>query len=312
MRSQLTRYVLLATALAALAACGGSDDGKPAAEAAKPATTAKADQSGEKKAPLKCPAKVNASLPGPDIIGLKLGMSHAEALNIVRCHTRDEGFTSMPTRWFDRMQTYGIELGPQAITAMVGDTEECNFRSFNDMQRCGAGNRVWKHVAENITVATPGMPGRETVVGVWRTQRFKDGEMPAVAAVTEALVKKYGVPQEKLAMGPLHDRLAWGWDATDAPVTNPNPLFGQCVSAGAGARGQDSQSWAEGCGLNIKAMISKSRANPDLAEEISVGMLHQQNLYNYQLALEDELARVDGERRRQELEKARQSSDVQL
>src|SRR5690606_25305483 len=77
---------LALAATLALAACGGSSDdaGDPGAAAADAAgeagTTATADAAGD----LRCPAKVRKELAGPDIIGLRLGMTVDEALATAR------------------------------------------------------------------------------------------------------------------------------------------------------------------------------------------------------------------------------------
>lgn len=297
--------------LLVLGACGGSPE--PAAPAA-PATPAAGETpvAESNLPPLRCPARLADTPDGPDVIGLRLGMSHADALALVRCHTKDAGYTNFPTRWFDRLETYGLELGPQAISVMTGDTEDCSFRSFSDMQRCGPGNRVWLHTAEAITVATPGLPGRETVVGIWRTQHFREQEQPPVEALAAALAEKYGTPHARFPQSDRHDLHAWGWDAAGMTMTRQHPLYAQCVMSGANPRGTDGQSWGEGCGLSIKALLVRSRTNPDLAEEISVGMLHQQQLWDYQQGFEQGLRELDARRRRQELDRAKDNANVQL
>lgn len=262
---------------------------------------------------LRCPPRLAGTAPdGPDIIGLRLGMSHADALALVRCHTKDEGHLDLPVRWFDRMETFGIGLGPQAISVMTGDTEECSFSSFSDMQRCGPGNRVWLHTAESITVATPGLPGKEAVVGIWRTQQFRENEMPPAEAVYAALMEKYGAPQGSHRQSDRHEVHTWDMTVNGEPLTAQHPVYHQCTNSGVRPRGTDSQSWTEGCGLSIKAMLIRSRTNADLVEEISVGMLDQQRLWDHQKAFEQGLRDIDAERRRQELDRAKDTTNVQL
>jgi hypothetical protein len=93
-------------AAGALAACGGADEtastaasSPSASSTANAAGTANAASAGKaaktaKSAPARpedslpkarCPSKASGKLSGPDIVGLKLGMSFDEALNHARC-----------------------------------------------------------------------------------------------------------------------------------------------------------------------------------------------------------------------------------
>src|SRR3546814_10510760 len=69
------------------------------------------------------------------------------------------------------------------------------FPSTTLFRSCGFGSREWTHVDEVVTVATPGAPGHETAMVVWRSQNFREGGMPALQSVIDALVAKYGQPQ---------------------------------------------------------------------------------------------------------------------
>src|SRR3546814_7579799 len=92
-----------------------------------------------------------------------------------------------------RLDTSGIELGPQAFTVQQGKSKPCDYQ--RNWQGCGFGSREWTHVDEVVTVATPGAPGHETAMVVWRSQNFREGGMPALQSVIDALVAKYGQPQ---------------------------------------------------------------------------------------------------------------------
>ncbi|WCL53248.1 hypothetical protein [Gimibacter soli] len=316
------RATLLAAASLMLAACGGEEDASSAAAAAganrsaaetRPAAAKPAGDPNALPAP-KCPAKTDDGLPGPDILGLKLGMSKDMALNIVRCHLGADAFVDPQRNWIQGLNAHQLELAPQAFMVQQGETSACNFRTFNDMQKCGPGNRVWGHVSEKFTLATPGVPGRETLVGVWRTQNFKPDEMPAVESLVAALTKKYGAPQfrdkRENRRGDL-SRLRWITDVSGQPVIDPNPLFRRC---GFNIDGRmNALSWSEGCGLNLAVEIMHSPDNPALAKELSVGMLHQDNLFQYGSDLQAELNEIEEGRRAEELERAKKSgSDIAL
>lgn len=314
-----------AAAALLLCACGpnpgtSSPNGATSAEqaAGEPATTAIASAKDDGMPPAKCPAKPNTTLTGPDVVGLKLGMSHAEALNLVRCHMPDAGHIESEGSWLRDLNSYQVKLGPQVFTVQAGDSKPCNYnfeRSISG-RGCGAGGLTWDHIKESITVAAPGIPGRETVVSVWRQQQFKTGEMPPVAAAVESLVKKYGAPQyqqdnnNRSGYESGSVELRWASDMSGAPLTEPNPLYNQCLDGGTGAGG--SSRWTEGCGLNVFARVSKSGENPDLAREIQVGLMHQDKLYQFGIALQGELDAMEAARRGKELEGAKQAADVKL
>src|SRR3546814_3655837 len=157
------------TALA-LAGCGdGGVAGSEDARAADPASPDKAvAKAGDDAAALRCPPKVRDGLTGPDVLGVRLGMTHAEALATVRCALGEDAPVKTEARWFDRLDTNGIELGPQAFTVQQGESKPCDYQ--RNWQGCGFGSRELTHVAEVVTVSTPGAPGPETAKGVWESQ----------------------------------------------------------------------------------------------------------------------------------------------
>lgn len=295
----------LAASAALLGACGGNDASPP-----KPGPTVSAAK-GEKKPSTrpednlpkaKCPSKAGDTLPGPDIVGLKLGMSFDDALNHARCAMPD-GVIGFNPRWFQQMRTGSVQLEKQGFTIQRGETSECVFKSLGDAQKCGLGRRVWDHVDEVISVGSPGVDGRQTVIGIWRTQNWKPGTMPSREAVLGALRDKYGREGE-LTDNP-HGTVSWRYDTAGEPLTKSNPLFDQChgIRARAG-----SLSWREGCGLSIAAYLVPPRDNPELVQTLHVGIAHQENLLRYGDDMQAELDRLDAERRRQEVDKAATSA----
>lgn len=292
---------LLCAALLALGACGKSE-----APVAKPAKVLAASKAAERPsdglpAP-RCPAKVDASLGGPDIVGLKLGMARDDAINFARCLNK-EAFVSFEGQWIQGLRSYGIKMAPQAFSTHVGETRPCKYASLDEMQKCGVGNRAWTHVAEKITVVSPGVPGREKVLGVWREQHYKVGEMPTAEALLPALVQKYGPPQGTQSRPNQWMRLDWISDASGTPITANSRNHGQC--RGISARAQDSHSWSEACGMTITAMIMLSPENPLLARELNIGMVHQQQLFSAGVNLQAELQAMEQQRRQKEAEQGR-------
>lgn len=325
-RSSTALAVILSCALA-VTACGGSDAaGESATEAGKAkeaggaksaAASAQADEADDGLGKLKCPAKIHKGLTGPDIIGLKLGMSRDEAVNVVRCHAKD-AHIEFEDRWFDpySFKTHQTKLEKQVFIAQTGETSACNYSSFEGMQKCGLGGRQWDHVSEKIKVATPGVPGEEKVVGVWRTQIYKEGETPAVETVVAALTKKYG-PYQRRVVDRVNNNLwsdrieiAWVSGVDGEPMSEANPIFLNCA-VNVRARVDDGQVWQDGCGLNIAVTLLTPRTNPDVVGEFSVGMMNQSDLYAYQEEMQLRLDDIETQRRSDELESAK-SSDVDL
>jgi hypothetical protein len=302
----MTTHACIAAALAALAVlagCGKSAEPDRKA-AATPVAAKKVDPAKptDGSPPPRCPVKVEAALTGPDVVGLKLGMLAEDALNFIRCQNKDVVVT-YEDRWIQNLQSYGLKLGHQMFVTRAGDTAPCSFKNYSDMQKCGPGNVVWNHLAESVTVATPGIPGQEKVFGVWRTQRFKPAEMPPVASIVAALIAKYGQPQRTLRSGDGTVLLNWVADAKGTALAPPGREFFECARVQ--ARAEDPQQWTDGCGMTVSAQVNVARDNVELAREVHVGMLHQQSLYRFGRELQSELAALDGMRRAREVEKAK-------
>jgi hypothetical protein len=296
--------VLLIAAATLLTACGGSGDAPQSASGDKaPAAAAKAAKAApsrpEDELPAaRCPSTAGASLPGPDIVGLKLGMGFDEALNHARC-AMPEGVFGFTPRWFQQLQTGSVQLERQGFTIQRGDTSECVFKQIGDAQKCGLGRRVWDHIDELVSVASPGLDGRQAVAGIWRQQHWKPGDMPSRAAVLQALRDKYGREGELTEQ--QHGTLSWRYDPAGNPLAATDPLFQQCY--GIRAR-PGTQSWSEGCGLSISADLVPPRDNPELVQSLYVGIAHQENLLKLGDAMQAELDRIDAERRASEVEQA--------
>src|SRR3546814_13346619 len=112
-------------------------------------------------AALRCPPKVRDDLTGPDVLGVRLGMTHAEALATVRCALGEDAPVKTEARWFDRLDTNGIELGPQAFTVQQGESKPCDYQ--RNWQGCGFGSREWTHVDEVVTRSEERRVGKEWV-----------------------------------------------------------------------------------------------------------------------------------------------------
>ncbi|MCR6627077.1 MAG: hypothetical protein NVV67_12660 [Pseudoxanthomonas sp.] len=310
---------LLALSVLLLSACGGSDTdladgqeemGVPVDELEEAAAAAP-----DGSAPLRCPPKVRKGLVGPDITGLRPGMTREEALSTVRCNLGEDAIVTEEKRWLDRLDTYGVELGTQFFTVEKGSYRPCNFA--REWQEC-RGKFKWEHTDEIVSVATPGVPGKETAVAIWRTQKFRDGQMPSVDATLDALTGKYGQPQVRESddsprgySAGTRD-LQWIYDRAGNPLSEANPLFNQCRNGVYAASDNTSARWTQGCGLNISARVVLSGKNPGLVMEFHTAMIQQSDTYALVEGMGAELQRIGQARRDAEVKEAGDANDVSL
>lgn len=288
------------TALALLAACGKAPEPAASTPVAKTAPArATAARPEDEMPPPRCPPPASSAPAGPDIVGLRLGMEVDTALNHARCALPDGVFAISP-RWFQQLRPGQVTLSRQAFNIQRGETSECSFKQLGDAQKCGLGRRVWDHVDELVSVATPGLDGRQMVAGIWRQQQWKPGQMPSRDAVLAALRDKYG--REGELRNDPHGTIHWRWNAAGQPLAATDPRFQQCW--GIQARHDSSQRWSEGCGLSISADLVPARDNPQLVQALYVGMAHQERLLALGAAMQAELDRLDAARRATEVQQA--------
>ncbi len=304
-RTAPSRLTAVLGAACLVAACGDAPSPGPAVAPGTPASvqavkTAKASPAGPEDAlpPPRCPPVTRPGGTGPDIVGLRLGMPLDEALNLARCALPD-GVLSLQPRWFQQLRTGSVTLGNQAFAIQRGETSPCEFRKLGDAMKCGPGRRVWHHVDELVSVAAPGLDGRQAVAGIWRQQHWKAGEMPAREAVLQALRDKYG--REGALRDDPHGTLAWRNAVDGTPLAAGDPRFEAC--AGIRAR-PGSQHWREDCGLSISADVVPARDNPQLVQSLYVGMAHQARLLQIGDAMQAEIDRLEAARQAGELQRA--------
>ena len=295
------RVLLLATTCAALIGCGKSEPAKPALPAKsaavhKPSTT----PSDGLPAP-HCPARSDASLGGPDVVGLKLGMARADALDHARCLNKDT-FVAFEGNWIQGLRSFGVKLAPQVFVAHVGETRPCQYNPLDDTSRCDASGRAWVFLAEKITVVSPGVPGAEKVLAIWREQHFRPREIPIAETLVPALVKKYGAPQIQQQHANNWLRLDWLQDASGAAIEQGR-RGPPCRTIS--PRGNESHSWSDACGLTITALIVLNPENPQLASELNVGMVNQRELYRAGTSLQAQLEAMEQQRRQQEVDQSK-------
>lgn len=309
------RPILLAALVLALSACGGGGEDAPAAAAGDDGVEMGETLDDLAEGELDCPPDVREGLAGPDILGVKIGMGVDEALATVRCELGEDAVVKTEDRWLDRLDTYGTALGVQYFTVRQGEHRDCNYS--REWQECDGGQK-WEHVDETVDVATPGAPGQEAAMVVWRTQSFRDGAKPAAKAVLDALAAKYGPPQrtdssdDRWAGSSGRHDLTWVLDANGRPMSEANPLFNQCANGVIAAGNPGGASWTQGCGVNISARVLLDGDNPGLVMELRTAMIDQTRLWKHVEAMQAALAEAGAARREAEVEAAGEAGNVRL
>ena len=307
---------LMVLLVGALAACEKPNEPRPAAPVAKakPAGqgAATAEQvAKEARADVRCPAKNKSALrasgaPVDDVLGVRPGMGHDEAVNAVLC-THDLLVMQLDiTRGFN-IKTYGQKprhgFGARFAEPRVEWTaKRAKIESMDDIvARSGnAARDDMKPGQIKWYVGTMGLPGQERAINVAREERFETGASPTIASVEQALLKKYG-PATKQQNNNGQRYITWSYDLTGRLVTHGAPLFNRC-SGNASPNGGVNLS--PDCGTVVTAIVMPLRENPDLAVSLQVGVVDQAGGYQLVTGTEQALAQADQQRREQETAKA--------
>ena len=284
---------------------GGQPAGAQPAAAPEAATGPEPGATGD----LRCPAPVREGLPGPDIIGLRLGMTADEALATARCALGTDAEVSTANRWLDRLDTHGVELGTQTFTVRKGEHRPCDFR--REWQECEGGLK-WLHVDEVVTV-TPGAPGRD------RPPHPPRAALPRRRHAAGRRCSMRWSPSTASRNGPRNRTSRAGIRpgtagpsgcATMRAIRWQRPTrcsTAAAVNAHPNATGPSGPTGA----TSIQAWIALSGRNPALAMEVGTAMLHQGSLYAHVEAMQDELRRLGQARREAEVQAA-EARDVRL
>lgn len=314
MRKWITGGVWTA-GLLLLAGCGGSgSDPQPDAAgppAAKSGNAAAAEVAAEARGKVRCPAKVAArpaGTPVDDVVGVRPGLTHDEAVNVVLCsHELLVVADASSSRNF-RIQTHGQPLR-QGFTASfakdrVQRTSQQIMQDLQDSAMARSSNRRVQDVAPGEAkwyVATMGMPGEERVISAAREEWFAEGAWPTVQSVEQALVGKYGPPTQRNELRNAGAELRWAHDLRQRPILESSPLFNQCRAQ---ADPDAGNSFSPDCGLVVTARIQARRDNPALAEALQVSVIDQAGGYAAITATEQGLQQQENQRRAREVEDA--------
>jgi hypothetical protein len=318
MRAATVAVVLLSAAI--LTACGSKSEAPRSAtsrnasakSSAEGKVTATAEEvAREARGKVKCPPKIATperarGAPVDDVVGVRPGMTYEEAANTVMCSNELLVVQQDKSRRFN-IQTYGQEIR-QGFTARfavdrVEKTSKQIMKELQDSAMARGSNRVVRDMQPGQAkwyVATMGLPGQERVISAAREEWFEAGRNPTLQSVEQALIKKYGAPTEA-QHSPGQALLTWGYDPRQRPITETSPLYQRCRGT---ADPDGGTNFSPGCGVVVAARVQGLRENPELAEYLQVGVIDQANGYDLLTNTEQELLKLENDRRAREVEEA--------
>lgn len=294
-----------------LAGCGGGDPSPAASVAANQAAVASlpANASAEQVAAhmrgkVHCPADLPAAPPGTpvdDIVGVRPGLTYAQAANAVMCSNPLLVVTPETNRGFD-IQTYG-QIIRQGFSALLAEPRVALTakQAMHEMQQefLDRQNNAARHLQPGQSrwfVSTVGMPGKERVVSAAREEWFAKDKNPTVASVIQALTSKYGTPAANQDMGSGDRELSWTYDPQGRPITDSS-----CSGIWSPDQGAN---LSRDCGVTIIAQVVAMRENPALGRLVQVGVVDGAAGYKLLTDTETGLQAVDAARRAAQVKEA--------
>jgi hypothetical protein len=277
------RHALLAAPLSVLlAACsGGADPGSPPAERAleRDERPAGAMTAWGKKLEIDCPRRFDIperadGMPVDDLRGLRLGVPGEVAIRFAQCPDGEEA-DSIYEETADigfRRNEGGLDIRTGASVALGTFPERWRGPDIIDADlkdQFETPQSVWHFVMD-------GMPGRETLYGMWLDQVFPEGARPTIDSQMTALKTKYGEP----TLADERGRLFW----LHLPDGRPIPAFDrQLINRCSHSIGPTNRSlqWSPDCGLVIAAEVQRSQ-NPLQAASVHVAVFDPAKLWDYQ------------------------------
>jgi len=319
MITRIVSRACLVALIASLAACGKApppDGASSRSASSKPTTASTGSASAEEVAAeargdLRCPAKIKtparaAGAPVDDVVGVRPGMSHDEATNVVLC-TND-----LLIAQADRSRSFNINTYGQTVRQGFGArfavprVQRTSKQIMADLQRdamARSSNAVRQDMKPGQAkwyVSTMGMPGEERVIAAAREEWFEQGSNPTMDSVEQALVKKYGTPTHSQKAG--QDRqLTWAYDPLGRRITETSPLYNKCYGS---ADPDSGTNFSPDCGIVVAAYVRATRENPGLSHDLQVGVIDQAKGYESITSTEQALQQLDARRKAQELEAA--------
>ncbi len=313
---------------AALAGCGKSEPAPPqpvvpakAQAAARPA----ADQgvtaevvARQARGDLSCPPRTEAparaaSAPVDDVQGVRPALKFDEAMKAVLCTNELLVATVERGRGFN-LKAPGAREIRQGFAARPAEprvvkTSKQIMKEMQDDMIARSGNAVREDLQPGQVkwfVGSMGLPGEERVLSVAREERFAADQRPTAETVTEALLKKYGMPtQNQRGTSGQLPLLRWAYDPLGRVVSETSPLYHKCQGISDPNGGVN---LSPDCGIVVQAMLIPQRDNPALVDRLQVGVVDQAGGYRMLTATEQALGQADQQRRAAETAKAAKSA----
>ena len=223
---------------------------------------------------------------GPrSVAGLAVGMTAGEAVRLLAC---DEGLTRMTESGdyrYGGLDRRGFALRTEIAAADGRACTRDEQPSITDVSRNRSmGNpplpcepdRVFgdfaRDVTEQVRVRVLGVPGEEVVYGLHRETTYEGEARPALQAVRDRLVARYGEPTQEDRSGQSLN-LGWSRDASGR-LLSPAQADPECRL---GTRLGLTEDFVEGCGVQVAATLVEASDAP-LLEELRVAILDEDGL----------------------------------
>ena len=241
----------------------------------------------------------SADAPSDDIRGLRTGVSLDDAISYIECSDRKVAFASTAETNTIGGQYFGREVRTFVEIATGKPIKVMAYTPGNLL-----AEQLFSPLAESYKLLAFGDPKHETVYGITREQVFSEENGPTVAATTDALTTKYGVPQfiDNSANGKTY---YWVYDPQEHPMAKSDIAARQCAN-GAGDGGQGN--WTNGCGLTIHAAYRTKVGNELLVARLTVSVIEQAKLVDVAQQLQASWKAQDETRKRSEADKAKGSA----
>jgi len=215
-----------------------------------------------------CGAPVNAGqYPEPELAGVRLGMTQAEAIAALLCpQVRFHVEAEMTMMDIPRRQ---IPAGGRLISLNNAELREQGFMA-----------------AHTVQLLAPGLAGQERVQGVWRHEEFRDeASAPAATALIAGFREQFGEPTEirEMQQGVW---MNWVYSPSGARLEGRDAR--RCANYVASSYNGVSRA-ADDCGLTVQAHIRRTGGYTDVAAASSVGIVNQQALFQARNAMREQI-----------------------
>jgi hypothetical protein len=224
-----------------------------------------------------CPSSVSipptpAGKPADSVGGLRVGVPLDQAILFVQCNKDDKKF------WVEDLdgvgfsfQVSGDEAPRQVVRLVNGERRDVDMMENLERRREGRRqtNVDYSNITDDYYLLGLGTKGKEIVRGIWRTQNFQEGKLPAAAETAKSLIAKFGQPS-KLVENKERAWLWWVYEPGGLKMDEANPSFENCSTVSPAEFDRFSASPA--CGLVISAKIDKSSSNELLVEHLHLSV----------------------------------------